>query len=150
MKVTARKSRQHGTGVFAEGAIAAGELILIFTGPRLTRAEVDPNDYHLQIGDDLYLGASGAADDYVNHSCDPNSGFVDGLRLVALRAIAPGEEITWDYSTAIDEADFPGFKCQCGASNCRDSVRSFRDLDAATRERLRATALPYLRDKYRA
>lgn len=149
MKVAARKSRQHGTGVFAETAIAAGELILVFTGPLLTRRELDPKDYHLQIGDDLYLGPSGAADDYVNHSCDPNSGFSDGLGLVALRAIAPGEEITWDYSTAIDEGDFAGFACRCGAHNCRGSVRSFRDLDRATRERLRAMALPYLREKYR-
>lgn len=148
MKVAARKSPQHGTGVFAETAIAAGELILVFTGPVLTRAQLDPQDYHLQIGDDLYLGPSGAADDYVNHSCDPNSGFTDGLRLVALRAIAPGEEIAWDYSTAIDEADFSGFPCRCGARNCRGAVRSFRHLDRATRERLRATALPHLREKY--
>lgn len=148
MKVAARKSPQHGTGVFAETAIAAGELILVFTGPLLTRVQLDPHDYHLQIGDDLYLGPSGAADDYVNHSCDPNSGFIDGLRLVALRAIAAGEEITWDYSTAIDEEDFTGFTCQCGARNCRGSVRSFRHLDPATRARLRATALPYLREKY--
>lgn len=148
MKVVARKSEQHGTGVFAEQAIAAGELILVFSGPLLTRRQLDPNDYHLQIGEDLYLGPSGAADDYVNHSCEPNSGFIDGLRLVALRAIAPGEEITWDYSTAIDEADFTGFACRCGAARCRGRVRSFRDLDPATRERLRTTALPYLREKY--
>ena len=148
MKIAARKSHQHGTGVFAETSIAPGELILVFTGPLLTRQQLDPDDYHLQIGEDLYLGPSGAADDYVNHSCDPNSGFTDGLRLVALRAIVPGEEITWDYSTAIDEGDFTGFTCRCGAKNCRGTVRSFRDLDALTRERLRATALPYLREKY--
>lgn len=149
MKVTARKSEQHGTGVFAQAPIVTGELILTFTGPLLARREVNQHDYHLQIGDDLYLGSSGREDDYVNHSCDPNSGFTEGLRLVALRPIAPGEEITWDYSTAIDEADFSGFACQCGASSCRGSVRSFRHLDAPTRERLRHTALPYLRDKYR-
>lgn len=149
MKVAARQSPQHGTGVFAQAAIAPGELILIFTGPLLARREVNPRDYHLQIGDDLYLGASGKEDDYVNHSCEPNSGFTDGLRLVALRAIAAGEEITWDYSTAIDEADFDGFTCQCAMPNCRGAVRSFRHLDPSTRERLRGIALPYLRDKYR-
>lgn len=148
MKVCIRTSPQHGRGVFACRPIAPGEPILPFTGPLRTRAELAPGEYHLQIGDDLYLGASGAADDYVNHSCAPNAGFRDGLTLVARRAIAVGEEITWDYSTAIDEADFDGFDCACGAPGCRGRVRSFRHLDAATRERLRPWLLPYLRERY--
>ncbi len=142
-------SGQHGRGVFAARPIAANTVILVFEGPLLTRGEIDPEDYHLQIGADLYLGPSGQADDYVNHSCDPNAGFGDGLRLRALRPIAAGEEITWDYSCAIDEADFAGFPCGCKAANCRGLVRSFRHLSAADRERLRPWTLPYLRERYR-
>ena len=148
MKFYIKASNQHGRGVFAAVRIRAGEAILHFTGARLTRAQVREDDYHLQIGEDLYLGASGAADDYVNHSCDPNAGFRDDLLLVARRDIQPDEEITWDYSTAIDEADFPGFPCQCGAPQCRGRVHSFRNLDRATRECLRPWVLPYLRRKY--
>jgi SET domain-containing protein len=148
MKVYIKGSAQHGRGVFARASIAAGEVILLFTGPVLSRAQVREDDYHLQIGEDVYLGASGAADDYVNHSCAPNSGFRDDLSLVALRAIGADEEITWDYSTAIDEAGFDGFPCQCGAGTCRGRVHSFRHLDALTRERLRPWLLPYLRRKY--
>lgn len=148
MKVYIESSPQHGRGVFAREPIAAGEAILLFGGPHRRRAELQPDEYHLQIGDDLYLGASGGADDYVNHSCDPNAGFRNGLLLVARRAIAAGEEITWDYSTAIDEADFTGFACSCGAATCRGRVHSFRHLDAATRARLAPWVLPYLRDKY--
>ena len=148
MKIYIKTSDQHGRGVFAAIPIRAGEAILQFTGPILARAQVREDDYHLQIGEDRYLGASGAADDYVNHSCDPNAGFRDDLLLVARRDIRADEEITWDYSTAIDEADFPGFPCQCGAEQCRGRVQSFRHLDHATRERLRPWALPYLRYKY--
>ena len=148
MKVYIQSSAQHGRGVFARQPIAAGEPILTFTGPVLTRAAVQEEDYHLQIGDELYLGASGAADDYVNHSCDPNAGFSGGLVLVARRDIARDEEITWDYSTAIDEAGFTGFACGCAAPDCRRMVRSFRHLDPATRDRLQPWLLPYLRDKY--
>lgn len=148
MKVAVRESGQHGKGVFAAVPIARGELILVFTGPRLHKAQVDWNDYHLQIGDDLYLGASGEADDYVNHSCDPNAAFVDGLNLVAVRDISVGEEITWDYGTAIDEDDFAGFPCACGSRDCRGKVVSYRHLDPATRQRLRPWLLPYLRSKY--
>jgi len=148
MKVYIKSSLQHGRGVFAHEQILAGETILTFTGPLLKRAEVREQDYHLQVDADLYLGASGAADDYVNHSCEPNAGFRDGLVLVARSDIGLGEEITWDYSTAIDEEDFPGFTCSCGATTCRGAVRSFRHLDPDTRERLRGWLLPYLREKY--
>jgi SET domain-containing protein len=148
MKIYIKSSLQHGRGVFAREPISAGEPIVTFTGPLLTRAEVREEDYHLQVGTDLYLGASGAADDYVNHSCEPNAGFREGLVLVARRDIGPQEEITWDYSTAIDEADFPGFACCCGAVACRGAVRSFRHLDPDMRERLRDWLLPYLREKY--
>lgn len=148
MKVYIESSLQHGRGVFARDPIHAGEPILVFSGPLLKRAEVREEDYHLQVGADLYLGASGAADDYVNHSCEPNAGFRDDLVLVARRDIGPGEEITWDYSTAIDEDDFPGFACCCGAAACRGAVRSFRHLDPGIRERMRDWVLPYLREKY--
>jgi SET domain-containing protein len=148
MKVYIKSSLQHGRGVFAREPIQAGEPIVTFTGPLLKRTEVREDDYHLQVGADLYLGASGEADDYVNHSCDPNAGFRDSLVLVARRDIGPEEEITWDYSTAIDEADFPGFACCCSAAACRGAVRSFRHLDPVTQERLRVWLLPYLRERY--
>lgn len=148
MKIYIKSSLQHGKGVFARTNILAGEPILIFSGPLLKRAEIREEDYHLQVGADLYLGASGEADDYVNHSCEPNAGFRDGLVLVARRDIGAEEEITWDYSTAIDEEDFPGFACFCGAATCRGVVRSFRYLEPDIRERLRDWLLPYLSEKY--
>jgi len=143
------ESPQHGRGVFAGIPIAMGTALITFHGPLLRRAELDPYDYHLQIGDDLYLGASGEADDYVNHSCAPNAGFTEGLVLCAMRDIAVDEEITWDYSCAIDEADFLGFPCACGAVSCRGIVQSFRYLAPVVRERVRPWTLPYLRDRYR-
>lgn len=148
MKFYIHDSKQHGRGVFARTLIRAGEEIMQFTGPRLQRADISEQDYHLQIGEDLYLGASGEADDYVNHSCAPNAGFGTDLKLLACRDIPAGEEITWDYSTTIDEADFTGFPCSCGASACRGTVHSFRHLPPAQQERLRPWLLPYLRVKY--
>lgn len=148
MKYYIKSSAQHGKGVFASSPISAGEVILEFTGPLLHRQQIRQEDYHLQIGDDLYLGASGAADDYVNHSCDPNSGFDGSLRLVARRDISSDEEITWDYSTAIDEGDFPGFPCTCGSDQCRGMVRSYRDLSTADQQRLKPWLLPYLLNAY--
>lgn len=148
VKIFIATSGQHGQGVFAAVPIRAGEAILEFSGPLKTLAQLRAGEYHLQIGEALYLGASGGPDDYVNHSCQPNAGFRGGLMLTARRHIARGEEITWDYSTAIDEADFPGFACRCGAPQCRGVVHSFRRLDAAYREQLRPWLLSWLRAKY--
>jgi len=148
MKLYIKESLQHGKGVFASEPIGKDEPIIVFGGPLLHRSEVNFNDYHLQVGEDLYLGVSGQADDFINHSCDPNSGFSDGLTLVAVRDIARDEEITWDYSSAIDEADFDGFPCACSASTCRAKVTSFRHLSRDIQLRLRPWLLPYLRDTY--
>lgn len=147
-KVVLESSHSHGKGVFACAAIDQGECIMTFAGALVSHDQVDFDDYHLQVGEDLYLGPSRGLDDYVNHSCDPNSGFKNGLDLVALRDILPGEEITWDYSTAIDESDFAGFPCSCGVSVCRGKVESFRHLPAVVQERLRPWLLPYIQHKY--
>lgn len=55
----------------------------------------------------------------INHSCDPNT-WLDGLNLVARRAIAAGEEITVEYGTfCVDNAPFD---CSCGSRACRRRV----------------------------
>ncbi len=57
-----------------------------------------------------------------NHSCDPNASFNASGMLVALRDIASGEEITYDYVAHPIPASPWSFECLCGASNCRDWV----------------------------
>ena len=101
-----------------------------FTGPFLHYAETTPQTYALQIGPDLYIGASGGLDDFVNHSCDPNAGVrIEGTaaELFAIRDIAAGEEILFDYSTTLDEEDFT-MDCRCGSPSCRGRVGDGRDL----------------------
>lgn len=147
MKVYVKNSAQNGKGVFAAARIRAGEKIIQFTGPLLHHSQVDPADYHLQIGEELYIGPSGRADDYVNHCCSPNAALADNLSLVALCDIAADEEITWDYSTAIDEENFTGFPCACGVAHCRKVVKSFRHLEPADQRRLVPYLLPYLKAK---
>jgi SET domain-containing protein len=119
-----------GKGVIAASPIASRSHILRFTGPLLHYRDTTPHTYALQIGPDLYLGASGSFDDYINHSCNPNAGLViRGLEvdLIAIRDIAPGEEICFDYSTSTDEDDFE-FDCFCGQPNCRGRIRDGKHL----------------------
>jgi len=63
------------------------------------------------------------ASHYLNHSCQANVGFASDTSLVTIRDIEAGEMISNDY--ALTEhliGFFPGFKCNCGAPNCRGQV----------------------------
>ncbi|MGH9840609.1 MAG: SET domain-containing protein [Blastocatellia bacterium] len=53
-----------------------------------------------------------------NHSCDPNASFNEEGILVALREIAPGEEITFDYLRHPIPASPWNFECHCRSENC--------------------------------
>ena len=152
-KIVRGESSTHGAGVFAIEPIAKGEPLVQFTGELTEAANTDFGDYHLQVGEARYIGPSGELDDLVNHSCEPNAGFhvasePEAPLLVAKSAIAVGDEITMDYSAVIDESDFGGFACSCGASACRGSVVSFRDLSDVKKQSLKSWVMPYLRDKY--
>jgi len=59
---------------------------------------------------------------YTNHSCKPNARLCirqGRVEFYALRAIAPGEEITVDYGETHHEGRL---RCQCGAPGCRGAL----------------------------
>jgi hypothetical protein len=140
MALYVREGPSGGKGVFTDGPIPAGGHIIRFTGPFLSYAETTPWTYALQCGADLYIGASGSFDDYINHSCEPNAGVrVEGdvrrpeslrVSLYAVRNIAAGEEVVFDYSTVMAEDDFE-FDCRCGSPACRGRIRDGKHLSDA-------------------
>lgn len=119
-----------GKGLFAARPFRPGERILPLRGLRVDRDHPihlsDAGANLLQTGRRTYilLEEPGV---YANHSCDPNAGIVGNRSLVALRPIAAGDEIRYDYSTTMDE-DFWTMECRCGAANCRRVVADFRTL----------------------
>jgi hypothetical protein len=68
---------------------------------------------------------------WINHSCNPNCEADeenDRIFIKAIRHIAAGEELNYDYGLIIDEpytkkllAEYP---CWCGAKNCRGTLLS--------------------------
>lgn len=124
-----------GKAVFAVEGFAAGDEIVAFTGKRLPTRKLPRRlsghgDRFVQVAADAYLGPSGAVDDLINHSCDPNAGLRftdDGPVLIAIRAIAPGEEIAWDYSTTLSDPDW-SMACACGTQECRGTITAFATL----------------------
>jgi hypothetical protein len=143
-----------GKAVYATQGFVEGEAIVRFAGRRvsarrLPRRLLGRNDRFLQIAQDQYLGPSGAIDDLINHSCAPNAGLrflADDVVLIAIRDIAGGEEIAWDYSTTLADDSWT-MGCACGAPDCRGVVRAFASLPAERQAwyRARNIVAPYLR-----
>lgn len=142
-RLLVRRSGVHGKGVFALQPIEPGETLIEYTGQvidweeALARHPHDPanpeHTFYFQIAggqviDALYGGNSSR---WINHSCDPNceADERDGRVFIkALRAIAPGEELFYDYGLSIDERYTPALKkryaCHCGAAECRGTMLS--------------------------
>lgn len=133
----------NGKGVFAARKLLKGERIMGFYSKRkvVTHKESPSphlNDYYVQVDKDIYLGPSGEAGEFVNHSCDPNAGLIFNpereITLAAIKDIEKGEEITWDYSTTMDE-DCWEMDCNCGSEKCRKRIRDFKYLPQEIKER---------------
>jgi hypothetical protein len=117
-----------GFAVFAREALGRDEMLAGWGGRMVTLDMVlalprEEQGHTIQVDDDLYLAPIGMDEpaDYVNHSCNPNAGIRGQIVLVAMRPIAAGEEITFDYAMA-DSSSFDEFPCACGASTCRGRV----------------------------
>lgn len=129
------KNTKNGKGVFASKDFKSGETIFEFRGKFFTYETLptpynDVEDHYVQIDKNLYMGPSGRVDDFFNHSCDPNAGLkIIGKKvfLVAIQDIKNGNEITWDYSTTMDEDNWE-MDCECGSKNCRARIRDFKYL----------------------
>lgn len=123
-----------GEGLFTNTALKRGELIFIAPGPTHV-AHFEGNQSYLypdwySVGEDTWIEITYP---YVkiNHSCSPNTGIFSSRCFVALRDIAVGEELTFDYSTTDEENEWVmgPTTCACGASNCRTSIGSIQTLD---------------------
>lgn len=131
-KVSNKFSKTAGRGLFAIETITKGEIITDFTnglGEYVDSNKADQlfkegQDHMIQVDDDLFFAAVKKSDfedaDYINHSCNPNCGIEGKLKIVAMRDIIVGEEITIDYAM-MESSDY-SFKCNCGSINCRKIV----------------------------
>ena len=113
------KSKLSGQGLFARRHFTKGELVLRWdTSHKIARTEVDSLDaaeqHYLNPYDESFYILLSEPERYVNHSCDNNTKVVNFCD-VAVREIAPGEEITSDYRSGGVEIDF---ECGCGAATC--------------------------------
>lgn len=117
---------QMGLAVVATRQFPSGRVVVI---GRATRVVPYRTTHSFQVGWETHVDLDEPAC-YINHSCDPNTGIRDndygGFDFIALRDIAPNEEITWDYETS-EYLSIAVPRCLCGTANCRKMIRGFRE-----------------------
>lgn len=134
-----RSSDIHAAGCFTLDNIPKRTRVLEYTGERITKAEGDiryegrPFTYLFGVGDgEVVIDGHGMAM-FVNHSCDPNceTDEEEGrVYIAAIRDIAAGEELTYDYCLYDGDDDAP---CYCGGKSCRGSMYSPEELKKQVR-----------------
>lgn len=133
-------SKIHGLGVFTNSEIAKGSTLVKFSGNLFNKNDIelglcDPKTT-IAIDDNLWLGNTAGTekeiDDYINHSCNPNTWLDDATTLVASQYIGKYEEIVTDYAVWINNPNyFLTDNCLCGATSCRKFItgNDWRHLD---------------------
>jgi hypothetical protein len=114
----------------------------------------ETGDRGVQISENLVLATpidhSADIADFINHSCDPSSGFQGQLFLVARRPLVAGEEITFDYAMClhpVDGLDPYQMSCRCGAPLCRGVITEDDWRDPALQAQYTGYFQLYLQEK---
>jgi SET domain-containing protein len=131
-----RSSSIHAAGCYTTQPIRKGARVCEYDGPRMTKEVADERytdrfvTYLFGYGDnEMVIDGFGTAM-FINHSCDPNCETEDDndhIYVIALRDIAAGEELTYEYNL-YDSDDEEG-TCYCGAPRCRGTMFSNLELE---------------------
>jgi SET domain-containing protein len=136
MALVIRRSKIHGDGVYTTTPIKKRTLVAEYAGPRLTNSQADdiyehsPRTYLFGLVDGEHVVDGDGIAAFINHSCDPNceADEIKGRVIIrAIRNIAPGEELGYDYNLYDGDLDDPA-PCYCGAKRCRGSMYSPKEL----------------------
>ena len=113
------KSRS-GKGLFAVKPFREGERVVEYSGTRIQTSKADTLKtrylFDLEDGTTIDGSARTNAARWINHSCDPNceARIEDGrVFIYALRDIAAGEEVTFDYGDEYFDKFIRPTGCTC-------------------------------------
>ncbi len=149
--VASRKGSIHCFCLVTTRLIRAGEAVWELDEPTYTWSELESwqeerrvafDRYGFQCGVDCYSLPEGLSRE-MNHSCDPNTWWAGSNSLVARRDIQPGEEVTYDYSTAGVDHAFE-MRCFCGSPHCRGTISNRDYLDPKWQERYGSNLPPHV------
>ena len=143
-----KKSKVHGSGVFATQNIKKNTKIIEYIGEKVLRSE---GNRRSEMRIKKYLGSetygsvyifelNGKYDidgspkynkaRYINHSCNPNCevDIVENrIWISSIKNIKKGEELSYDYGYEFDKDDYKDHVCKCGSNLCIGFIISSDD-----------------------
>ena len=149
-EVEVRSSTVAGRGLFAVVDLPAGTVVSRLGGrlvdtaelQRLVAAGEDGVDT-LVVAEDTHLVPAPGDHRYVNHSCDPNLGWVDAYTLATMTDVAAGQELLTDYAMSTVDPDW-FLRCHCPSYRCRQMVEGGDWRIAALQQRYDGWWTPYV------
>ncbi len=123
MGLIIRSSAIHAAGCYTTTRIARGKKVAEYEADALY--EESPVTYLFGLGDGSVVIDGHCMAMFINHSCNPNceTDEQDGrVWITAIKNIAPGAEITYDYCL-YDGGDEEAL-CNCGTGDCRGTMYS--------------------------
>jgi uncharacterized protein len=145
MGLIIRSSAIHAAGLYTTAPILKGQRVAEYNGPRISKQAADglysdaPLTYLFGLGDGSMVIDGHSMAMFINHSCRPNceTEEIDGrVWIAAIRNIAAGDEITYDY--CLYDGGDEECLCNCGAANCRGTMYSREEIRRRKREARKA------------
>ena len=142
-----KKSKIHGSGVFATKNKKKGTRIIEYKGEKIKKSEGDKRSerrikkfldsketgsvYIFELNKKYDIDGSPEYNKarYINHSCDPNCEvdiIDDKIWISSIKNIKKGVELSYDYGYEFDE-DFRDHPCKCGSQSCVGFIISSDD-----------------------
>ena len=118
------KKSQSGLGLFALRNFKKGEMIIEYTGEKITEAEANRRGgkYLFELNDNWTIDGKGRSNlaRYINHSCKPNAypeldDEEEHIYIYAKKNIKPGEELTYNYGKMYFNELIGKDNCKCEA-----------------------------------
>ena len=143
-----KKSKIHGSGVYATQVISKNEDIIEYIGEKITKKEGDKRSAqrikkHLNsnITGSVYIFELNKKYDidgsplynkarYINHSCEPNCEVnikKNKIWISSIKKIKKGQELSYDYGYPFNKDDYKDHPCKCGSKKCTGYIISSDD-----------------------
>ena len=116
------KRGTHGLGLFTPTTFKKGDLVTEYTGEKITEVEANRRggQYLFELNDEWVIDGKNRTNKsrYINHSCRPNcypeiDETEEHIFIYAKRAIAAGEELTYDYGKEFWNTHIKPKGCRC-------------------------------------
>jgi SET domain-containing protein len=126
-----RRVKGKGFGMFAVTPVKKGDFVMEYTGTKIQTKVADTlgTKYLFEIDKEWTIDGSLRSNTarYINHACKPNceADIRDGhIMLYAVRAIAPGDELSFDYGKEYFDEFITKEKCGCETCVMRRATRA--------------------------